>query len=181
MKIKRKQRKFLKTNYLMKIHCFWKMRRHKQFVEKKQKRLVKTKIYTSIFSKSFWHASRIFKKKTKIVKKEKRKKKLKKRRVVEKDTKKWFMNTKNVLRYFHVVYILKKTFLKIEILRRWSWRFVDKSFWKRKNDRFNSKKILLSLHEKKHKRICQELRRLSTNQVTSSQIFWRTKKVFCIF
>ena len=28
------------------------------------------------------------------------------------------MNTKNVLRYFHVIYISKEIFLKIEILRR---------------------------------------------------------------
>ena len=28
------------------------------------------------------------------------------------------MNTKNVLRYFHVIYISKETFLKIKSLRR---------------------------------------------------------------
>ena len=78
------------------------------------------------------------------------------------------MNTKNVLRYFYVVYISKEIFLKIEILRRCHDDFLTNYF--EKNYRFNSKKIILNLHEIKHKKICQEMRRLSTNQIISSQI-----------
>ena len=154
------------------------MRRHKRFVEKKQKKTCEDEnSYIDLFKKLLTRIEN-YQKENKNC--QKRRKKLREQKFVEKNMKKWFMNTKNVLRYFHVVYISKSVFENWNIASL-SRRLVSKSFWKRKNHQFNSKKILLNLYKKKYKEICQKMRRLSTNQILSSQIIWRTRKVSCIF